>query len=475
MVLDDDFERHLRGVLRQTLDRESGPHPVWAEAPAARRIREARRDRRWPLRLLAVAAILVIGGGATILAGTLDRSQPAPASNINGWIALTQGDSTPAGQADDDIYLVTMAQKPHRIVGTDSDDLDEICPAFSPDGTRLAFGRARKQGSGHGATYRDAALVIAELDSAGGVRPSTVIDVGGTYPPPCATWSPDGNRLAFGAPATSPLNPGTSAEGSEVWIASLGDDRIIKLPNLLATHIEWSPDGAQLAVASGKDTPWPGGALRDGVIQLFSPDASQTTAMPATFGVYSFSWSPDSRWIVHEGSGVRESRSPILILDVTTGLDRALTDPSGTPLVGSHPAWSPRGDRIVFTRQCEGCGEGSEALVAELPDMLDSNGESIAATITAVDSPNLPGTTTEVSAERVTWSPDAAYLLYLGWNVNPNTSAAIAVPVEDGSPPVVLAQNSDISTYDGYDAVAPLPAQSWGRRPDSGATPRSVR
>jgi Tol biopolymer transport system component len=38
-----------------------------------------------------------------------------------------------------DIYLSLPGQDPRRIVGSDHDGIDQSCPTFSPDGTRLAY------------------------------------------------------------------------------------------------------------------------------------------------------------------------------------------------------------------------------------------------------------------------------------------------------------------------------------------------
>src|SRR5688572_23321474 len=72
----DELERQLRGTLRETLDREQGPHPAWTESPAARRVAGLdRRGRRWPLRVLAVAALIGAVGGAALLAGAPNRPE----------------------------------------------------------------------------------------------------------------------------------------------------------------------------------------------------------------------------------------------------------------------------------------------------------------------------------------------------------------------------------------------------------------
>jgi hypothetical protein len=81
---DQLFEQQLRGHLHQALDAATGPHPIWADAPAAALVatddrRPVARDRR-PSRMLVVlaaglAATLV---GLAVLAGGVLRSAPVP-------------------------------------------------------------------------------------------------------------------------------------------------------------------------------------------------------------------------------------------------------------------------------------------------------------------------------------------------------------------------------------------------------------
>ena len=78
MTSDPGFDRQLQKLLHDVLDRESGPHAAWIDSPAARTVADPmrRRARRWPLRMLAVAAILLIGAGALIAGGWLSERPP---------------------------------------------------------------------------------------------------------------------------------------------------------------------------------------------------------------------------------------------------------------------------------------------------------------------------------------------------------------------------------------------------------------
>jgi len=115
----DDLERQLRSALRETLDQEAGPDPAWAESPAARRVAALDRNRRrWPLRLLAVAAVIGAAGGAALLTGAPHQ----PAAYSNGRIAYTVLHADPAGgDPDTDIWLTALDEQPRRVIGSDTD------------------------------------------------------------------------------------------------------------------------------------------------------------------------------------------------------------------------------------------------------------------------------------------------------------------------------------------------------------------
>ena len=463
MKTDYDLDRQVRRIVREALDSEFGPDPTWADAPAARRIRDIERLRRrlrWPLRTLAVAALLAVGGGGLVLSGALDRPRPPePSGMADGWIANSVQEEA---SRDHDIYLVGLDRRPWRVAGSGSDDLDQICPAFSPDGHRLAYGEAEgtvnpdPDPEAQAGDYRAARLVIVELDSDGNVSPVQRIDVDGSFPPPCATWSPDGDRLAFGVPQTSPLNPDGTAAGSEVWIASLRDAPVTVFPDLLATDLEWSPDGTTLAIASGKDQTSLGNALADGRLYLYDVRSGDIRVLETPLGVYSFSWSPDSHRIVYDAGGL------LRIIDVGTGDDSLITVQS-TPVQGSDPVWSPTSETIIYRRAADSSREPpAEAVLLELGD--DPN----AATSRLFTTPNeapIPGVRTGfVSPERMVWSPDGEYVLYVGWWSTRQTTVVVAVPIDPDAPHILLAEGDGISGYDAYDAVAPIVNQTWGQR-----------
>lgn len=432
MKTDSDLERQLRSILRTELERESGPDPTWAESPAARRVAEGQRRARyrWPLRALAVAALITIGAGSALLLG----APPDPVQPLgNGWIAQSSGG---------DIYFLAPDQAVRRVIGTDGDRVSEGCPAFSPDGRLLAYGRVAGEATWTTgtdgsqtpsfATYRDSTLVIADVAADGHVTDQRTIDIGDGLPGPCPLWSPAGDRIAFGVPLTSATNPTMGAEGSEVWIVTLADGSITVLPDLLATDLEFSPDGSLLGIASGFSYNGNYGEhLADGRIHLYELASGATQTLESTLGVVNFTWSPDGSRIVYQ-TGDLDHR--LLLIDLATDEQRVL-DSGFTANHGIGPVWSPDGESIVYQRLILGRGEAHDVVLV-WPDDLSADGTPREEVVPLFDKPT-ENTERKLYPRWVAWSPDGEYLLFSAW---PDAGLSVlgVVPSVPGSPSDVL-------------------------------------
>ena len=123
MTTDTVLDQRIRRLLREAFDQEIGPDPTWADSPAARRIERldgGGRRGRWPLRLLAIAAMVgtvlgaaLLGGGAgprshDLAKGPTDApSSSPPASPEPTATPATSADTTPppSPQAGHDLYV----------------------------------------------------------------------------------------------------------------------------------------------------------------------------------------------------------------------------------------------------------------------------------------------------------------------------------------------------------------------------------
>jgi Tol biopolymer transport system component len=407
--------------------------------------------------------------GVPTSSGRLDSPPERFPDVTNGWIAFTASQEPAGARPNTDIWFVSIGETPRRVVGADSDDVDQLCPAFAPDGRSLAYGSVENEGGDQSdpaqrLAYRDSALVIADVADDGTISDRAAIDVGDGLPPPCPVWSPDGGHVAFGVPRTSPINPETSAEGSEVWLVTLADGRITVLGDLLATDLEWSPDGDLLAIASGVDERVTGNVLHDGRIHLYEPSSGEMRSLASTLGATSFTWSPDGRRIAYAtiANATGDAENELRVVDIESGEDELLAARYGV-LHGIGPVWSPDGETIVYQRTI-GSGERHEVVLVSPRAISGETGLPSEIVV-----PTFHETTRgegNLYPYWVTWSPDGEYLLYEAWGDGMAAlSGLVAVPTNPDKPSVALAVDLNFVPYDGYPDTARVPIQTWGQGP----------
>jgi Tol biopolymer transport system component/DNA-binding winged helix-turn-helix (wHTH) protein len=200
----------------------------------------------------------------------------------------------------------------------------EFTPAFSPDGTQVAFGW-------------DSADQVRRLHvkaSAGGIeRRLTSASESDSYP----AWSPDGRFIAF-------LRE-DARQAVSLWVTPAtggGERKICSLSHAKPASISWSADGSALAVADS-DPPAPSG------IYLVSRESGErrrlTTAPNATSGDSQPAFSPDGRTLAFLRSpGSLQGGSPYLLRVNRSGI------PIGEPVAIA----SRRMDLISVTWSADG-------------------------------------------------------------------------------------------------------------------------
>jgi WD40-like Beta Propeller Repeat len=250
------------------------------------------------LYLAAVGLLLVALVVAMLAAGS--GPKPSPLGMANGVIAYDSG-----GQ----LFVADADGSNPRLLGQPSKYA--YSPAFSPDGTRVAY--MAINGVGQLDVY------VANTDGSDAHVVSQVAFSGPTKFPP--VWSPEGDRLVHSA-----------ADGG-IWVVA-ADGSSQKLI-AVGWSPAWSPDGQWIAFRS--DGP-PGTRL-----QVIHPDGSGShtliTGDPKSDDFATMRWTPDSKRVVFHRGGVW-----------TVGLDGNLVRLSPD---GGYPTVSPDGRWVAYFKEVE--------------------------------------------------------------------------------------------------------------------------
>jgi len=199
-------------------------------------------------------------------------------------------------------------------------------PRWSPDGSKLAFGR----GSLH-------------VINADGTGEKTL----GSYTG--ARWSPDGTRFAaIGGP--DDWNP-------DIWIVPADGGPQVNLTRSASPETEavWSPDGRQLAFTRrtmrGQYGP---GYYEDVWVMnansLYQRRLTSSSGAPDYAGARRPRWSPDGKLVMFESSSLGYNEDIYTIRPDGTGLLNLTNTPD---LSESGAEWSPDGTKILFRSEGE--------------------------------------------------------------------------------------------------------------------------
>ena len=291
----------------------------------------------------------VIGlGSLAILAASTHAAFPG----TNGKIAYvcTKGAFT-ATHNPQEICTVKPGGTPARLTTNDVFDLN---PAFSADGTKIAFERGSNSpscaspGDPCGDIYR------MRADGSGVVRLTNTPSTTESDP----SWSPDGKRIAY---AKNPLgaNP-------KIVVMRASDGAVLRT---LGTGIEpdWSPNGRRIAFAK-RDHLWCVGAncvQGYGIYTMSAGDGSGKTMLTSTTNYADGTpcnategcpetngnpnWTPNGASIAWDIFDSQSQEGYIYRMNAN-GSGKSSLVPSGTvPGCPQHPAFSPDQTQVVFS------------------------------------------------------------------------------------------------------------------------------
>jgi Tol biopolymer transport system component len=333
-----------------------------AEAIAPRFDRRAQRSIIGAVALVAVAVVILS------VAVFNQSSKPTLAPDNTPAPAESGEPGAPGRIVPASVYVTNVDGSGNRTLTNRALAFDAH-PAWSPDGSRIAF-ESTVEGKRN--------IWVMQADGQGLRRLTDLTGPAGETAP---AWSPRGDRIAYASDRDG---------NSEIYVVAADGSGARRITDHPANDSvpAWSPDGTRIAFVSDRDGSaglWSMGADGSAPLRLV-PGAVDPGSKPA--------WSPDGRSIAFASD--RDSGNlDIYVLDVEAGGASARgvgVKVIAGPTLDGEPAWSPDGTKLAFASDRDGS-----------PQVY----------VAGRDGSNVTKVTSKSRSYTPTWAPDGTKLAYI--------------------------------------------------------------
>jgi Tol biopolymer transport system component len=211
--------------------------------------------------------------------------------------------------------------------------------AYSPDGTKIAFGGDLDD------IYWQ--IYVMNTDGTNIRRLTSTFGTADNWEP---TWSPDGTKIAF--------TSNRDGDGEEIWVMNADGTNQVKLtdtPGYQNLQPDWSPAGDKIAFLTNRHNPNGYDNFELYVMNVDGTNQTRITNNTHLAGAnndYYPEWSPDGTKIAFVYDGGNEPRSDQIHVMNADGSGRV--NLSNNTAYEYNPAWSPDGSQIVFMSNRDG-------------------------------------------------------------------------------------------------------------------------